>query len=225
MKFENKKLIIFDFDGTLIDSVPDLTDSVNYMLEKLQKETFELEVVRTWIGNGASTLVKRALCGDVVVDENSFTNEYYEKAMSLFLEYYSKNTANKTFLYPNVKETLKDLKKKDYIFAIATNKPDEFIKPILDKFEITSLFDIYLGANSVERKKPDPMMLLKICEELKIAVKHSVMIGDSKNDIISAKNANMESIALTYGYNYDEDIRIHEPTIVCDEFKELLEVL
>lgn len=221
----NKKLIIFDFDGTLIDSAPDLTSSVNHMLKEIQRETFTIDDVRVWIGNGAQTLVKRALSGSAVVDESKFSAELFEKCMKIFLEYYSKNVANDTYLYENVKETLISLKEKGYLFAIATNKPYEFIKPILDKFEITALFETYLGANSVEKKKPDPEMLFKICEELKIKVEDSVMVGDSKNDIIAAKNAKMQTIALTYGYNYDEDISIYEPDMICNNFKELNEVL
>lgn len=225
MKLENKKLIIFDFDGTLIDSAPDLTEAVNYMREKLHMEPVSIESVRLWIGNGASKLVKRALCSNVVVDKEKFNEEVFTKALGYFFDHYSLNVAKHTTLYEGVEETLDELKEKKYSFAIATNKPHEFIEPILEKFELKSYFKLYLGGNSVEKKKPDPMMLLRICEELGHSVEESVMIGDSKNDILSAKNANMDSIAMTYGYNYDEDIKIYEPNIICDKFKQLNEVL
>lgn len=225
MKFENKQLIIFDFDGTLIDSAPDLTDSINYMLEKLGKKTFPLNIVRTWVGNGASTLVKRALSGSVTVNENCFDKRLFEKALEYFFEYYSQNLAKNTLLYENVEQTLLSLFNKGYTLAVATNKPFEYIKPILDRFDLTKYFEMYVGANSVEKKKPDPMMLFKVCEDLKISVENSIMVGDSKNDVIAAKNANMDSIAVTYGYNYNEDISIYEPTLVFDNFKQIDEVL
>ena len=225
MKLENKELIIFDFDGTLIDSAPDLSDSINYMLEKLEKNTYSEKIIRTWVGNGASVLIKRALCGDILVDDNKFDNELFEKASKYFFEYYSKNFANKTTLYNNVENTLKYLYEKGYKLAIATNKPDEYIKPILDRFNLTHYFSIYIGANSVEKKKPHPMMLLKICNDLDILVENSVMVGDSKNDILAAEKSNIDSIAVGYGYNYDEDISIYNPTISIEEFKSIEEFL
>lgn len=225
MKLENKELIIFDFDGTLIDSVPDLSDSINYMLKKLEKNTYSQKTIRTWVGNGASVLIKRALCGDILVDDSKFDNELLEKASTYFFEYYSKNFANKTTLYNNVDNTLKYLYKKGYKLAIATNKPDEYIKPILDRFNLTHYFSICVGANSVEKKKPHPMMLLKICNDLNILIENSVMVGDSKNDILAAKESNIDSIAVSYGYNYDEDISIYNPTISIEEFKSIEEFL
>lgn len=225
MRFENKELIIFDFDGTLIDSAPDLNDSINYMLEKLGKDKFTQDIIRTWVGNGASTLIKRALSGAVLVDDSKFDDETFEKASKYFFEYYSKNCANKTTLYENVETTLNKLYKKGFTLAIATNKPDEYIKPILDKFNLTKYFKIYIGANSVEKKKPDSMMLLKICGNLNIKVENSIMVGDSKNDVLAARNCQMDSIALTYGYNYDEDISIYNPNIVFDNFEEINKVL
>jgi phosphoglycolate phosphatase len=217
LNFINKELIIFDLDGTLIDSVPDLALSVNHTLKALNKETYSLEIIRTWVGNGASTLIKRALSGDVIINK-SLDEKDIEEALDIFLKFYKNNLTIGTTMYPNVKEKLNKLKSKNYKLAIVTNKPFEFIKPILDYFDLTDLFIYCIGANSLPQKKPSPIPLLHVCEKLNISVEKSIMIGDSKNDIISANEAKMQSIALTYGYNYDEDISIYNPTLICDNF-------
>ncbi len=224
MRFTNKKLIIFDLDGTLIDSVPDLALSVNHTLQSLNMNTFSEDTIRRWVGNGAATLVKRALSGDVVIDKNLNEN-LFQEALEIFLNFYSKNLAVSTKLYPDVKDVLISLKNKNYTLAIVTNKPYDFIKPILDALELDNLFTHYIGGDSLSVKKPDPKPLLYVCDKLNIDIEHSIMIGDSKNDIIAATKAKMDSIALSYGYNYDEDINIYNPNITLDNFKNIDKVL
>ncbi len=217
MKFKNKELIIFDLDGTLIDSVPDLALSVNHTLKSLGMDTFSEDIIRRWVGNGATTLVKRALSGDVTIKDD-INEVLFQKALDIFLDFYSKHLTVCTKLYPNVKDVLISLKNKNYRLAIVTNKPFDFIEPILKTLELNSLFEDYIGGDSLDVKKPDPIPLLYICEKLNVSVENSIMIGDSKNDILAAINAKMDSIALSYGYNYDEDINIYNPNIVFDNF-------
>ena len=220
----NKKLVIFDLDGTLIDSVPDLADSVNFMLKELGRKIFDEKIIRFWVGNGAETLVKRALSGSEKIDENIDT-ELFQKAKDIFLNHYNKNLSNKTYLYSNVKEVLEKLNELDYKLAIVTNKPYKFVKPILEKLEIDKYFPYYLGADSLDEKKPSPKPLLEVCKYYNTDVDLSIMVGDSKNDILSARNANMQSIAVTYGYNYGEDIKIYQPSFVVDDMFKILEIL
>ena len=224
MKFKNKELILFDLDGTLIDSVPDLANAVNHTLKALDKDVFLQDTIREWVGNGAQTLVKRALSGDVIIDKN-IDDDLFKKAMKIFLDFYSKNLSKETVLYPNVKDTLLSLKSKGYKLAIITNKPYDFIKPILETFELIDIFEYYIGGDSLDLKKPDPLPLLHVCDKFNIEISKALMVGDSKNDIIAANDANIESIAVTYGYNYDEDIAIYNPTIVFNDFSRIDEVL
>jgi len=223
VKFKNKKLLIFDLDGTLINSALDLALAVNYMLETLGHNTFKEETIHGWVGNGALTLVKRALSGDRTVDD-SLDDVSVQKALTIFLDYYEKNLCNATVPYPHVITTLKNLKAKDYTLAIVTNKPFAFVAPILKTLEMDGLFELILGGDSLDEKKPHPMPLLHVCKTLGI-VEDSVMIGDSKNDILAANACNMDSVGVTYGYNYGESIEIHEPTFVIDNFLELTELL
>lgn len=224
MQLKNKKLLIFDLDGTLINSALDLALAVNYMLAQLGRDTFDDEIIHGWVGNGALMLVQRALSGTRHIDE-ALDKAYVEKALKIFLDYYAKNLCNATLPYPNVPQTLHTLKEKGYTLAIVTNKPFAFVAPILKGLEMDGLFALVLGGDSLNEKKPHPMPLLHVCDTLGFDVTSSVMIGDSKNDILSANACGMDSVGVTYGYNYGEDIGVHKPTMIIDDFSELLELL
>ena len=221
MKFTNKELIIFDLDGTLIDSVPDLAVAVNHMLTTLDRETFDEESIRYWVGNGAQILVKRALSGSNEIDE-TLDEALFEKALTVFLDFYGQHLCKTTKTYAHVPTTLHALKSEGYRLAIVTNKPFAFVTPILEGLHLDDLFELILGGDSLEKKKPDPLPLLHVCETLDIPVEKSVMVGDSKNDILAANTAGMQSIGVTYGYNYGENIDTYEPSLVVDDFADIL---
>ena len=220
--FIEKELILFDLDGTLIDSAPDLALSVNYMLRSINHNEFSEEIIDSWVGNGAQTLVRRALSGNKIVDEN-IDNGLFKKALSIFLEYYKNNLCVKTTPYPNVKTTLQALKDDGYKLAVITNKPFDFIEPILQQLELDNLFELCIGGDSLSEKKPSPLPLQYMCKKFNIKPRNTLMIGDSKNDILAAKAANIHSIAVSYGYNYGEDIRVYEPDYTVDDFSDILE--
>ena len=224
MKLENKKLILFDLDGTLVDSIPDLVVAVNYMLNETGEKPFDEETIRTWVGNGVQVLVKRALSGSVDIDEN-LDKELYQRSLDIFLKFYKENVCVKTTSYDGVKKTLESLKEKGFTLSIVTNKPYDFVGPILKKLEIDTLFDMIVGGDSLEKKKPDPLPLTHVCEKLGFSIKESVMVGDSKNDILAAKSADMDTIGVTYGYNYGENISLYDPDIIVERFSELEKVL
>lgn len=221
MKFSNKKAIFFDLDGTLIDSVPDLSLAINHMLSELKRPNFTEDTIRSWIGNGATVLVKRALSGNDHIDEN-LDESLFKQGQMLFLNYYQQHLSVKTKCYAGVRASLKVLKAQGYLLVIITNKPVAFIQPILDGLELNGLFELFLGGDSLAQRKPDALPLLHACETLNVSVDQCVMIGDSKNDIVAAKAANMQSIGLTYGYNYGEDIGLHDPDIVFDHFSDIV---
>jgi phosphoglycolate phosphatase len=221
---QKKDLIIFDLDGTIIDSAPSLHKAVNFMLNKLELEPLDLETVRDFIGNGSAVLVKRALVRDREYQNYDIDEELAKKALDILMQYYGANLTADTILYEGVEETLENLKNKNYKIALATNKPNQFVKEILEHFNIDKYFDYSIGAGVVEHKKPHPQMLLKVCEELKTQPKDAIMVGDTDNDIIAAKNANMDSIALTHGYSHI-DVEKLEPTFVCNHFTQINKIL
>ena len=224
MKFSDKKVILFDLDGTLVDSAPDLALSLNHMLERLGRAPFEADTIRTWVGNGAQTLVKRGLSGSSEICADLDDAEV-ERGLGIFLEFYANNLCVTTETYPGVSETLRNLKARGYRLVLVTNKPYAFIHPLLEGLGLSELFELYLGGDSLERRKPDPMPLLHVCESLGVAACECLMVGDSKNDIVAAKSAMMQSVGVTYGYNYGEAISDYAPECVVEEFAQLLECL
>lgn len=215
--FRTKELILFDFDGTLIDSVPDLAAAINHMLSGLGKPTFGEARIRGWVGNGARTLVERAL--RAAYGEHGYPAAgVVDAALEVFLQHYAENLAVHTAAFPYVPEVLRQLHAQGYRLAIITNKPYAFIEPILQSMGMDTLFELTLGGDSLPQKKPDPQPLLHACETLGVAPDRCVMVGDSKNDILAAKAAGMQSIGVSYGYNYDEAISAYDPDLVCETF-------
>ena len=221
----NKQLLIFDFDGTLIDSVPDLADATNAMLTTLGKQPYPIDTIRNWVGNGSRMLVERALVGKIEVVEGELTQEETDHAEQVFFDAYKNLSGSKTVAYPDVDSGLKKLKAAGYTLALVTNKPIRFVPKILQFFGWQDLFSEVLGGDSLPVKKPDPTPLLHVCETLNVTPAQAIMIGDSRNDILAGKNANMDTLGLSYGYNYGQDIRELNPTEAFDSFAALVEYI
>lgn len=219
----NKELIIFDMDGTLVDSAPSLAYAINHMLQELKKEPISQDRVREFIGKGSEILVKRALLNRVDIENISINEQEFQNAHKILLDFYGKNLNAKTTLFENVKETLKALCV-NYKIALVTNKPHQFVSDILEHFKIDSYFDYILGAADNIAKKPAPDMLLITCKHFNIEPKSTVMVGDSSNDILAAKAAGIDTIAVTYGYS-NEDIIALEPTVIVDNLAQIPKVL
>jgi len=219
--FSDKKLLIFDLDGTLIDSVPDLALAINQMLQTLGRATFEEEVIRQWVGNGAKILVERSLSASHEIDPN-LDPSLVEHALDIFLQHYQTHLCDRTQPYPHVQESLKELQSWGYTLTIITNKPAQFVEPILKNLALDRFITHYLGGDSLPHKKPHPLPLQHLCKTLNIPLSLAVMIGDSRNDLIAAQNAPMQSIAVTYGYNQGENLADYYPTAIIDNFADIL---
>lgn len=224
MSLEDKRVLLFDLDGTLVDSAPDLAAAVNQTLVHLGREAFPEATVRNWVGNGALPLISRGLSGAKEIDA-TLPQDLVDQALAAFLEFYADNVCDKSVLYPEVKETLLELKQRGYRLAIITNKPEKFIEPMLEGLGLSGVFEFCLGGDSLPERKPNPLPLFTACAMMNAEIADCVMIGDSKNDILAAKAAKMDSIGVSYGYNYDEDLGIYEPDFLFDHFNELLSVL
>ena len=191
-----KEIIVFDLDGTLINSAPDLCYALNQTLSEINIPEITLQEVMGYLGDGALELIKRG------ITKYSNINNFDTELLRLrFLEIYDNCLLNKTDFYPNVLQSLKDLKKMDFTLAICTNKPELLAKRIIDGLDGSSFFDRITGGDTYEFRKPDPRHLINTILETGKKVETAIMIGDSENDINCAKKANIPSIAVNFGYS------------------------
>ncbi len=218
------KLIAFDLDGTLLDSVPDLALAADQAVQALGfPGVTELEV-RDYVGNGADVLIGRSLSRNLVVDPD-LSKDVHAKARELFDDFYEKTGHKLSHLYANVKETLVALHEAGFTLAIITNKPSKFVPHILLQHGIENYFSDVIGGDTFPNKKPDPMALNWLLDKHKVDASQMLMVGDSKNDILAARNAGCVSFGLTYGYNHGEPISNAKPDFVADDIAQLLEIV
>ncbi|USD66607.1 phosphoglycolate phosphatase [Vibrio sp. SCSIO 43136] len=217
------KLIAFDLDGTLLDSVPDLAWAADKAVQSLGFPAVQEVQVRDWVGNGADVLIARSLSQSITPDPQ-LSDELKQKARTLFDDFYHQSGHALSHLYPKVVETLNALHQAGFTLALVTNKPSKFVPDILAHHGIEHLFVDVLGGDCFEEKKPNPMALNWLLEKHQLEPSQMLMVGDSKNDILAAKNAGCHSFGLTYGYNHGEPISDSAPDYVADCVAELLEL-
>ncbi len=216
-------LILFDLDGTLVDSVPDLADAIDTMLEGEGLPLAGEAQVRHWVGNGARMLVRRALTwGLGLTDGEELDSARFDAGHQGFLRAYRTRFHRRTLLYPGVLDCLEQLHGAGIPMGLVTNKPQEFIAPLLEHFEIAPYFKLSLGGDSLAAKKPDPLPLRHACEAFGVTPAQCLMVGDSRNDILAARACGMPVVALSYGYNHGEPIEATQPDRVIDSLTALL---
>lgn len=217
------QLIIFDLDGTLVDSVPDLAVAVDSMLEQRGRAPAGEAKVRAWVGNGAAMLVLRALADSVDPAMVAQVDDaVHQQALQQFKQIYQQENGRQTRLYPGVKDVVPALAGLGIPLAVVTNKPLPFTTPLLEQFDIASCFRHVIGGECLPERKPHPLPLLHVCEQVGAKPRASLMVGDSRHDVEAAKAAGMVSAALTYGYNHGEPVAACEPDWLLDDFRELL---
>ena len=213
------RLVMFDLDGTLMDSVPDLAAAVDRMLLQLGREPAGVAQVRKWVGNGARVLVRRALAGQL--EHDSVDEAQAQKALALFTQAYA-GGHELTTVYPGVLECLDWLRERQVKLAIITNKPSQFIEPLLDEKGLCGYFQWLVGGDTLPQQKPDPAALFWVMDKAGVAPSESLFIGDSRNDVRAAKSAAVPCVALSYGYNHGEPIANEQPAMVLDNLRELV---
>ena len=216
------KLVVWDLDGTLVDSELDLAHSINAMLRHFQRPELPVETIGTFIGDGAPMLVRRSL-GDPQ-DET-----FIRQALEYFLLYYREHKLDNTYVYDGIIPALHSIAatqngtppRKQ---AVLTNKPVRPSQDIVAGLGLGEFFVQIYGGNSFETKKPDPFGAKKLMEELGVTPAETVMIGDSQNDSLTAHNAGMWSIGVTYGFS-PESLKHAPPDVVVDTPDEIAKVL
>jgi phosphoglycolate phosphatase len=218
------EVVLFDLDGTLIDSVPDLAASIDVMLESVGKSPAGEKKVSHWVGNGAHALVKRALAdsdyGDQERDSEEFTSAY-----SVFESAYAERLVKATGLYDGVIEVLSDLSTAKIKLGLITNKPRRFTLPLLSALNIDHLFDDVICGDDFEHKKPHPLPLHNALKNLRCESGQAIMVGDSISDIKAAASAGIKSVAVTYGYNHGMSITDIRNDMKADVFIDRIQQL
>lgn len=215
-RFAGVRVLIFDLDGTLIDSKVDLAVSINAMLEYMRRAPIPHESIFGMVGNGAPVLVRRALESGTAVGE--ITAEEVGRGLAYFLSYYRAHMLDNTITYPGVREALASLEK--HAMAVLTNKPVNFSRAILEGLGLSRHFQYVYGGNSFERKKPDPMGVHVLLRDLNSAAREAMMVGDSDVDVRTARNAGIWACGVTYGLGA-EGLRANPPDLTLDTLTEL----
>ncbi len=214
-------LAIFDLDGTLVDSRLDLSNSVNAMLRHLDRPELPVEVIATYIGDGAPMLVRRAL-GDPDDDK------YVAGALEYFLTWYREHKLDNTYVYPGILDALRAVQcgpnGQPRKMAVLTNKPVNPSRAIVEALGMGDFFSRVYGGNSFATKKPDPLGANSLLKEMGTRPENAVMIGDSYIDVHTARNARMWSIGLTFGFS-PHTLEDAPPDVLVDKPEEIAEVL
>lgn len=206
----DRKLIVFDLDGTLVDSARDLATAVNLMRRHFGLPPLSVETVKGYVGNGVRMLVTRALEG---------TGIDVEEALRIQAPIYKAHAMDETALYPGVREVLERLRTLGHVMAVATNKPAESCGLILERLGIREFFLEVLAGGTFPVLKPDPAMILHLMVKAGVAAKDTWVVGDNYTDVEAAHRAGANSVFLTYGYGHPGQ---ETPTVCCNRFDELL---
>lgn len=219
LNWQQADLILFDLDGTLVDSVPDLAMAIDRMLRDAGLPLAGEDKVRQWVGNGAAKLVARALADTLKTEETQLDPAKQAAAFTSFMQHYHQTNGLKSVLFAGVKEFLEACVQHGIKMAVVTNKPIEFTHTLLQKLNIQHFFCDVAGGDSFAERKPHPMPLQKLMQ--RNGSLHPLMVGDSMHDVQAARAASVPVICVSYGYNHGVDISLSKPDLVVDSLAAL----
>lgn len=197
--------VLLDLDGTLVDSIPDIASATNAMLTDLGRETLPLSLIRSFVGKGSDILVQRAL--NAHNTDATYDDIEYSQARELFAQHYAVTNGEASIVYDGVYDGLSAFKALGCQLAVVTNKPVGFAIPLLNKLRLASYFDLIIGGDSTEEKKPHPLPFTYACQQLAIAPEKALVIGDSNNDALAARAAKIDVLLVPYGYSEGMDVQ------------------
>ena len=212
-----KLTILFDLDGTLIDTAPDLMNAHNYVMKKFGYETKTVNDMRRLVGKGAASLIGRSVWGQAKKEFSQINNQNIKKEMVKdFIDFYGKNIVNESTLINGVKDFLIWSKKKNISMGVCTNKQEHLAVDLLKKIGIYDFFEYVAGHNTFNYCKPDPRHLTSVIEILEGNIKKTLMIGDSETDANAARDAGIPIILLEDGYTEKNTTEIYHNHLIKD---------
>ena len=210
--------IIFDLDGTLLNTIEDLANACNYALTTLGYKTHEVEKYKTFVGNGRYKLVERML------PEDNRSVENIEKALELFDSYYEKHMIDMTKPYDGIMEMLDCLISKSINIAVVSNKPHEFTTEVVKNY-FGDRFEVVYGHKKNTKEKPDPWAVLEVIDEFKVNKDECLYVGDSEIDINTAKNAGVKSVGVEWGFRGKGELESAGANYIVNMPEQILEIL
>lgn len=212
---------MIDLDGTLIHTAPEIARAANQMLVALDRKPLATQQIQGYIGEGAITLIKRCLTGQLAVEPDA---DLLAKAQALFFDAYSQ-IVTESQPYHGVVEALQAIKRVGVALACITNKPAAFTEPLLEKSGLMPYFDLVVSGDTLKKKKPEPDQIFYICEKFAIPVNESLLIGDSKTDVEAARNAGCYVFTVPYGYNQGYSMEINAVDAVISHLGDTVQLI
>lgn len=201
------RAVLFDLDGTLLDSIPDLSEACHRMMVELGRAPHSIDTIRTFVGKGMLNLVRRCLA-----EHGTASDAEMAEAVTAFQRHYAEVNGLATTIYEGVVPALAALQAQGVAMACVTNKPAAFTGPLLERMGIAGYFGATVSGDTLAEKKPHPAPLFHACELLGVPAAESLMIGDSANDAEAARAAGMPVLLVTYGYSEGKPV----DSIDCD---------
>lgn len=205
--------VVIDLDGTLLHTAPDLAEAANRMLDEMRLPPIDEDLIKTFIGNGVSRLIKRVLTRSMDGEPDP---EQFSQAQPIYEKHYGEVVSRMSRPFPGVVEGLEALKTAGYRLACITNKAARFTLPLLKDTGLHDYFEIILSGDALPRRKPDPLPLLYACEKFGVTPDKMLLIGDSLNDTQAARAAGCHVFCVPYGYNRGGDVRDLDLDAVVD---------
>ena len=214
-----KKLVIFDLDGTLLDTIADLAESANYALKQLDYPTHPVDAIRTFVGNGINKLLERALPAHEQTEENIM------RMRSHFVPYYDIHNADLSTPYPGIVSLLEDLQAKGILIAVASNKYQEATVKLVKQYFPNIDFVEILGQREGINVKPDPSIVFDILQKANLSKENVLYVGDSGVDMQTAINAEVDAVGVTWGFRPRAELESFRPMGLIDKAEDLLEFI
>ncbi len=212
------KALIFDLDGTLLNSLIDIMDSVNIVLQENNLPVHTLDDYKMFIGNGIEVLAKKAL-------QDKYSHIDFDKFLARVKEIYSKRQILKTKPYDGIIDMLKTLNEQKIKIAILSNKPNEFTQQVVSHFFNDINFDIILGSRNDVPRKPNPQAVFEIIEKLKLEKQQTFFVGDTSTDMQTGKNAGLKTIGVSWGFRSVKELQENGADFIVNKPNEILELI
>jgi len=217
----NVKVVMFDLDGTLVNTAPEIAFAANQMLDALNLPNKSPAQIARYIGEGAQMLVKRCVTHSTLAEPDE---TLLSAAQALFFEHYAQNVTNSQ-PYHGALETLGQLKHSGFKLACVTNKPEKFTLPLLQATGLADFFELVVSGDTLPNKKPNPMQLHHICKKLDVLETESMLVGDSDTDVVAAHAAGCYIVTVPYGYNQGKAIDESMVDATIDHLPDLIHLL